>query len=110
MIGHGFTHDRVTTMSITPEEVAYTARLARLRLTADELERFGRDLARVTEYISQLNEALQSGAETDLGDRLVATRGDLRSDEINQWFDPKRVLEQAPDAGDNLFRVPKVIG
>lgn len=97
-------------MSITPEEVAYTARLARLRLTPDELERFGRDLARVTEYISQLNEALQTGSTEEQGDRIVAERHELRPDEIHQWFDPKKVLDQAPDVADNLFRVPKVIG
>jgi len=97
-------------MSITPEEVAYTARLARLRLTPEELEHFGRDLARVTAYISQLNEALESGVEDGQDDRIVADRHELRPDEIQQWFDPKKVLDQAPDVAENLFRVPKAIG
>ncbi|GAB4313658.1 MAG: Asp-tRNA(Asn)/Glu-tRNA(Gln) amidotransferase subunit GatC [Candidatus Zixiibacteriota bacterium] len=97
-------------MSITHEEVIHTAKLARLRLTDMEVERFSRELARITEYMDQLNEAVRCLGDDDAPADPTDSRESLRPDIIERWFDSSLVLRAAPDTKGHLFRVPKVIG
>jgi len=97
-------------MAITPEDVAYVARLARLELTEEEIARFGRDLGRISAYVAQL-------AELGLGDEtpepvlpLIKSAGALREDEVRPSLPAEKALSGAPDAVDGFFRVPRVIG
>lgn len=97
-------------MSITHEEVIHTAKLARLRLTDTEVERFSRELARITEYMDQLEGAVKRLGDEDVPVVPADGRAALRPDTIEQWFDSSVVLRAAPDTKGHLFRVPKVIG
>ena len=97
-------------MSITPEEVAHTARLARLKLTDDQLARFAHELARITEYIDHLREAVAGFPDVDVPRREADSRCSLRPDVVDDWFDSSRVIKAAPATKGNLFKVPKVIG
>ena len=44
-------------MAITPDEVLYTAHLARLELTPEQIRSLTRDVERILEHIDQLREA-----------------------------------------------------
>ena len=47
-------------MAVDRDEVLHIARLARLRLTDDEVETFGAQLSDILDYVDQLNEELAS--------------------------------------------------
>lgn len=71
-------------MAVTPEEVMYIARLARLELTPEEVERFTPQLNRVLAHAAEL-------AEVDVGG--IAPVGG-----VAEWHAPLRNDEPARDA------------
>jgi aspartyl-tRNA(Asn)/glutamyl-tRNA(Gln) amidotransferase subunit C len=91
-------------MSISREDVLHVARLARLALSEEEV-------ARTTEELSAIVEAVSVVAELDLDD-VPATSHPL--DLVNVWDDdeprPSLALEDvfanAPARHGDLFRVP----
>lgn len=97
-------------MAITREEVAYTAKLARLELSEAELKRFGRDLARISAYMDQLAEVRDAAAEVRAVLPLVPDAEALRDDVIRPSLPRESALSGAPEPEDGFFRVPKVIG
>ena len=90
--------------SITPAEVLHVARLARLDLTDEEVERFGEQLDAILEAVGKV-------AELDLSD-VEPTAHPL--DLVNAWADDEprpslsveEALANAPDRDGDLFRVP----
>jgi aspartyl-tRNA(Asn)/glutamyl-tRNA(Gln) amidotransferase subunit C len=97
-------------MAITREEVAYTAKLARLELSEEELERFGHDLARISAYVDQLSEVRDSAAEARPVLPLIPNAEALREDVVQPSLPLEAALSGAPEPEDGFFRVPKVIG
>jgi aspartyl-tRNA(Asn)/glutamyl-tRNA(Gln) amidotransferase subunit C len=94
--------------SISRDDVAHVARLARLDLTEDELELFTAQLAAVLEHAADV-EAL------DVGDvpptmHPYPLRNVLREDEVRPSVDRDEVLSQAPVAEDGRFKVPPILG
>lgn len=97
-------------MAITREEVAYTAKLARLELSEEELERLGRDLTRISAYVDQLSEVRESAADIAPVLPLIPNEEALREDIVQPSLSREAALSGAPDADDGYFKVPKVIG
>jgi aspartyl-tRNA(Asn)/glutamyl-tRNA(Gln) amidotransferase subunit C len=92
---------------VTVETVEHVARLAHLSLTEEEKAVFARQLDQVLEYA----EALQALDTQDVPpmSHALAT-GSFRSDVPRDGLERDRVLEDAPDPADGLFRVPRIIG
>lgn len=87
--------------------VQQTAKLARLRFTPAEEARIGQDLDRILEYMAQLN-ALDTENVAPLVnvlDQVNTLREDVQITRITR----EEALQNAPDADENYFRVPKVI-
>ena len=89
---------------IDREQVLHVARLARLRLSDDEVERMAPELSTILEHIERLNELELDGVEPTA--HVVELENVLRPDEPHESLSRERALEQAPDAGDGGFRVP----
>lgn len=89
-------------------DVSNAAHLARLELTPEQAERFGRDLERIVDYIDQLQEVDVSGAEPQA--RIVGHRDFFREDRVLPSLPQEDALANAPDTEDGKFRVPRVIG
>jgi aspartyl-tRNA(Asn)/glutamyl-tRNA(Gln) amidotransferase subunit C len=91
-------------MAISRDEVLHVARLARLELTDDEIERF-------TEQLSAILEAVAKVSELDLSD-VEPTAHPL--DLVNVWAEDEpqpslpvdEALANAPDRHDGFFKVP----
>ena len=91
-------------MAITREEVLHVARLARLELTDDEVERFREQLSAILDAVSKV-------AELDLSD-VPPTSHPLEL--ANAWDDDvphaclthEQVFANAPDKEDDYFGVP----
>jgi len=93
---------------ITRDDVAHVARLARLRLTSDELDTFTGQLSAV------LDHAADVGA-LDLTDvpptaHPLPLGNVLRPDVVGPTLDPADALAAAPQAEDGRFRVPTILG
>ena len=99
-------------MSVTREEVAKIASLARIKMGDAELERMVPELNGILKWVEQLGEVDCSGVEPMTA--VIPNNLRLRDDEIDA--DPltaggrrEDVLANAPAAEHGFFGVPKVI-
>ncbi|MBS4726977.1 Asp-tRNA(Asn)/Glu-tRNA(Gln) amidotransferase subunit GatC [Mycobacterium sp. SM1] len=93
---------------ISRDEVAHLARLARLALTDAELDSYSGQLDAILTHVSQIQAVDVTGVEptgNPLRDVNVT-----RADEVTPSLSRQRVLEQAPEAVDGRFAVPKILG
>ncbi len=89
---------------IEREQVLHVARLARLKLTDEEVERMAGELSSILDHIEKINELdLEDVAPTS---HMIGVENVLRPDEPRPSIPRERALEPAPDASDSGFRVP----
>ncbi len=88
-------------------DVRYTAQLARLHLSEEEIAKFQTQLAKVLEFVEKLKQVDVSGVEPTA--HANAVYNVFRSDAPRPWFDPQQALANAPRQANQLFIVPKVI-
>ena len=94
-------------MSINTEQVRHIAKLARIAMSDEELERLVPELNNILDWVEQLAEVDTDGVEplTAVIDQALRLRGDAVTDgDIRD-----EVLLNAPDAQHGFFAVPKVI-
>lgn len=88
-------------------DVRYTAQLARLNLTDEEVAKFQTQLSQVLEYVEKLKQVDVTGVEPTAHANEVFNV--FRADESRPWFDSNEALANAPRQANQLFIVPKVI-
>lgn len=93
---------------ITVEDVAHVARLARLNIAPDELERFTSQLGDILEHAAQMAALDLEGVEP-MG-HPYGLRNVMRADVLAPSLDRDEVLSQAPSTEAGMFRVPPVLG
>ena len=93
---------------ITRDEVAHVARLARLDLSADEVDTFTDQLAKVLDHAADV-EALDV-ADVPPTAHPYPLANVTRPDEVRPSLDRDEVLAGAPAVEDGQFRVPPVLG
>ena len=89
---------------IDREQVLHVARLARLRLSDEEVERMSSELSTILDHIEKINELDLDDVEPT--SHVVEVENVLRADEPRDSWPRERILELAPDAADGGFRVP----
>ena len=89
---------------IDREQVLHVARLARLKLSDEEVERMSGELSAILEHVDNINELDLEGVEPTT--HVVPLENVLREDEPRPSLPRERALEQAPDADESGFRVP----
>jgi aspartyl-tRNA(Asn)/glutamyl-tRNA(Gln) amidotransferase subunit C len=87
-------------------DVTYVADLARLRLSAEEIATFQKQLGDVLGYVKQLEKVDVSGVSL-LGDADLKNR--LRADELKPSLSVEEALANAPRQENNLFVVPRMV-
>ncbi len=91
-------------MAISRDEVLHVARLARLALSEEELERFAQQLNAILEAVGKVAELDLSGVEPTAHPlELVNVWAD---DEPRAPLSVEEALANAPDREDDAFRVP----
>ena len=95
-------------MSITRDDVLCGAHLARIELTSEETERFGRNLERILEYIDQLREVDITDLQPQT--QFAGHRNFFREDRVRPSLSRDEALANAPDQKNGMFRVPRVFG
>lgn len=89
---------------IDREQVLHVARLARLRLTDEEVEAMTGELSSVLGHIEKIGELDLDGVEPT--SHVVALENVLRPDEPRPSLPRETALAQAPDSDGVGFRVP----
>jgi aspartyl-tRNA(Asn)/glutamyl-tRNA(Gln) amidotransferase subunit C len=97
----------VSEPKISTAEVAHVARLARLALAPDELERMRGELDRILTYVDMLKAVDVEGVEPT--SHTVALTNVSRPDEPVPSLPRDTMLANAPDPAGELFRVPRII-
>lgn len=90
---------------IDRDQVLHVARLARLALTDEEVERMSTELSSILDHIEKINE-LDDLDEAEPTSHVVALENVLRADEPRPSWPRERMLAEAPDAAEHGFRVP----
>jgi aspartyl-tRNA(Asn)/glutamyl-tRNA(Gln) amidotransferase subunit C len=89
---------------IDRDEVLHVARLARLRLSDEEVERMARELSHVLEHIERISELdLEDVPPTS---HVIDVAGALREDEPRPCLPREVALGPAPAVEDDGFLVP----
>lgn len=88
-------------------DVRYVAKLARIALSDDEVQRFGTQLEDLLEHVNVLSEL--DTAQVAATAQVVESRNVERADEVTPCLDRESVLAMAPQRQGAFFRVPKII-
>ena len=87
--------------------VRYTAQLARLNLSEEEIATFQSQLSQVLDYVEKLKQVDVTGVEPTA--HTSAIFNVFRKDEPGECFTPEQALANAPRQANHLFVVTKVI-
>lgn len=94
-------------MSLSREEIDHIAALARLRLTEAEKDLYRGQLSAVLDYITKLSEVDTTPIPPTA--TVLPLRTVLRPDVVRPSLPVPELLRNAPDAADDMFRVPPVL-
>jgi len=94
-------------MSLDKATVARVARLARIHIPDDDLERLAGELNQIIGWVEQLAEVDTEGVEPMTS--VVDMRLPQRADEVTEGDEAGRVLANAPETADGYFVVPRVV-
>lgn len=94
--------------SISREEVAHLARLARLDLAPDELDHLAGQLDQILGAVAQVTEV--AADDIPPTSHALPLTNVFREDEPRACLPAELVLSQAPAAEDGRFRVPQILG
>jgi aspartyl-tRNA(Asn)/glutamyl-tRNA(Gln) amidotransferase subunit C len=89
---------------IDRDQVLHVARLARLQLTDEEVEKMASELSGILEHVEHINELDLENVEPT--SHVVAVENVLRPDEARPSWSREEILERAPDPAGGSFRVP----
>jgi aspartyl-tRNA(Asn)/glutamyl-tRNA(Gln) amidotransferase subunit C len=89
---------------IDREQVLHVARLARLQLSDEEVDRMAGEMSTILEHVETMNELDLEGV--DPTSHVVELQNVLRDDVPRDCLPRERALEQAPDVAAGGFRVP----
>ena len=94
-------------MSVSSEQVRHIAKLARIAMSEEELDRLVPELNNILGWVEQLGEVNTDGIEPLTA--VIVQKLRLRDDVVNDGDVRDDVLANAPDAQHGFFAVPKVI-
>jgi len=93
-------------MAITQEEVRRIAKLARLRLSDEEVALYEGQFARILDLMAELS-ALDTAAAAAAS--VPGLRNVMREDSPRPFPEPERLLALAPERAGDYYQVKKVI-
>jgi aspartyl-tRNA(Asn)/glutamyl-tRNA(Gln) amidotransferase subunit C len=93
-------------MPLTIEEVTHIARLARLNLTAEELQQYREQLSAILDYFAERSDLDTTGVEPTT--RVREGERPRREDAPRPGLGADTLEKTAPDWHEDQFRVPPV--
>ncbi len=94
-------------MSVDQATVKRVARLARIKVSDEDVPRLAGELNSILHWIEQLNEVDISGVEPLTS--VVTMKMKSRKDEVTDGHYPADIVKNAAAQEDNFFIVPRVV-
>jgi aspartyl-tRNA(Asn)/glutamyl-tRNA(Gln) amidotransferase subunit C len=94
-------------MSVSHEQMRHIAKLARIAMSDEELERLVPELNNILGWVEQLGEVNTEGVEPLTA--VIDQKLRLREDVVTEGNIRDEILANAPEAQHGFFAVPKVI-
>ncbi len=94
-------------MSVDSATVRRVARLARLKVSEEDVPRLGNELNAILAFVEQLNEVNVDGVEPMTS--VVEFNMRMRDDVVTDGGYARDVTKNAPASEDEFFMVPKVV-
>ena len=91
---------------LTTKEIKHIAKLARLELTAEEEEKFSRQISSILEYVEKIKKLDTKGVEPI--SQITGLEDVMRDDNSVNSGIQEEILKSAPDRDGNLFKVKSV--
>lgn len=96
-------------MALTDDEVRHVAMLAQIALSEDEVAALAPQLVQILAYAEKVSEVAADDVPPTSHPYPLANV--FRDDAVtDQPLPPETVVANAPDARDNQFRVPRIVG
>jgi aspartyl-tRNA(Asn)/glutamyl-tRNA(Gln) amidotransferase subunit C len=93
---------------LSRDDVLKLARLSRLRLSDEEIEKFRGELSEILEYVEILNKVDTTGLEPT--SQVTGLKNVMRKDEVRDYgYEPADLLKNAPAIQDGQFKVKRVL-
>ncbi len=93
--------------TLTQEQVLHVARLSRLKVGQNDLQRYSQQLSSILDYVGQLREVNVEGLEPMA--HPLPLHSVLREDKVTPSLTVEQVLANAPGKAGDFFTVPKVL-
>src|SRR4051812_14034159 len=93
---------------LTPDDVRHVAKLARLAVPDEKLEKYAGQLRSILGYVDQLAQVETAGVEPMA--HVLPVKNVFREDAVQPSLPLEKVLQNAPETDGPFFKVPKVIG
>lgn len=93
---------------ITPELVRHLGSLARIQLSDEEVNRLTGQLDVIVDNIAKVTEVAKSDVVAT--SHPIAMENVFRPDEVGTPLSVEQVLQNAPDAAEDRFRVTAILG
>ncbi|MBR3002422.1 MAG: Asp-tRNA(Asn)/Glu-tRNA(Gln) amidotransferase subunit GatC [Clostridia bacterium] len=94
-------------MQVSKEEILHIANLAMLNLEENEIEQYRENLQDILNFANIVNNANVEGLDVTIG--ANEAKNVFRKDEVKVFEDNSALLQNAPSAEQNMFKIPKVI-
>ncbi len=94
--------------SLSRDDVANLARLARIEMSDEELVNFSTEFTVILEAVARVQEV--AGADVEPTSHPLPLRNVFRPDVVTPSLTPEEALSGAPASEDNRFRVPQILG
>lgn len=93
---------------LSRDDVLKLARLSRLKLTDEEVEKFRSELTEILDYVEMLDKVDVSGLEPTY--QVTGLKNVMRPDEVKDYgYKTEALLKNAPALENNQYKVKRVI-
>lgn len=91
---------------ISKDTVRHIAKLARLKLSAQEEDMYTEQIGKILDYVAELQTVDTTGVQPAA--HILPVNNIMRDDIVQPPHCQTQILEQAPDVENSFFRVPKI--
>lgn len=94
---------------ITRDDVLKLARLSKIKLSEEEVNKFVDELDAIVKYVEQIDSADTEGLEPT--DQVTGLKSIIRPDKVMDYKEtPDELLKNAPSKEKNYIKVKRVLG
>ena len=92
---------------ISKDQVSKVAKLAKLKLNEEQIDKHAVQIEKILDYINQLEKIDTTNVPCTT--RAIEVTNVLRSDANEKYDDKEDILQLAPSRENNFIKVPKII-